>query len=241
MKLTVINSGSSGNLYLLKSDSGQVLILECGEKLIKVKEALNFDLSGVVGALSTHVHLDHSAYIEQFTNAGIKVYSNSQVVEKFGGESHNLRIIEDNKQFNIGEFSIIPFNVRHDVLVKTLGFLIFHEEMGKTVFLTDCVYSKFTFKNISNWIVEANYCRDLIDSGQSFLSQRIISSHMSVQNCIKLLEANDLKQTNSICLIHLSNANSNAKEFQKKVKEATGKEVFVAEPNLVIDFNSSPF
>jgi phosphoribosyl 1,2-cyclic phosphodiesterase len=241
MKLTVINSGSSGNLYLLKSDSGQVLILECGEKLIKVKEALNFDLNGVVGALSTHAHLDHSKFIPEFTNAGIKVYSNFQVVEKFGGESHNLRIIKENKQFNIGEFSIIPFNVRHDVLVKTFGFLIFHEEMGKTVFLTDCVYSKFTFKNISNWIVEANYCRDLIDSGQSFLSQRIVSSHMSVQNCIKLLEANDLSQSINICLIHLSDRNSNAKEFQKKVKEATGKEVFVAEPNLTVDFNISPF
>ena len=185
--------------------------------------------------------LDHSKFIPEFTNAGIKVYSNSQVVEKYGGESYNLRIVEPNKQFNIGEFSVIPFNVKHDVNVVTFGFLLYHPEMGKTVFLTDCIYSKYTFKNISNWIIESNYCSDIVGSGQSFLSSRIISSHMSVQNCIKLLESNDLSQTNNICLIHLSDRNSNSKDFKRKVTEATNKLVHIAEPNLVIDFNSSPF
>ena len=169
------------------------------------------------------------------------MYSNKQVVDDFGGETHNLKIIEPNKQFNIGEFSVIPFNVKHDVNVVTFGFLLYHLEMGKTVFLTDCIYSKYTFKNISNWIIESNYCSDIVGSGQSFLSSRIISSHMSVQNCIKLLEANDLSQTNNICLIHLSDSNSNSKEFKQKVTDATGKLVTIAEPNLTLDFNKMPF
>jgi phosphoribosyl 1,2-cyclic phosphodiesterase len=241
MKLTVINSGSSGNLYLLKSLSGQVLVLECGEKLLKVKESLNFDLSGVVGALSSHVHLDHSKYINEFTSNGIKVYSNKSVVEKFGGETNNLKIVEPNKQFNVGSFSVIPFLVRHDPTIQTYGFLIFHEEMGKTVFLTDLVYSKYTFKNISNWIVEANYCDEKVKSSDGFLSSRILNSHLSVQNCIKLLQATDLSHSNNICLIHLSDSNSNAKEFKQKVTDATGKLVTIAEPNLEINFNKFPF
>jgi len=185
--------------------------------------------------------IDHATYIPEFTSNGIKVYSNKSVVEKFGGETHNLKIVEPNKQFNIGEFSIIPFLVRHDPTIQTYGFLINHEEMGKTVFLTDCVYSKYTFKGISNWIVEANYCDEKVKSSDGFLSSRVLNSHLSLQNCIKLLEANDLSQTNNVVLIHLSDSNSNAKEFKQKVTDATGKLVHIAEPNLVIDLNKFPF
>jgi phosphoribosyl 1,2-cyclic phosphodiesterase len=169
------------------------------------------------------------------------VYSNKQVVDDFGGETHNLKIIEPNKQFNIGEFSVIPFNIRHDVKVDTFGFLIYHPEMGKCVFLTDLVYSKYVFKDINNWIIEANYCESIVNSSNGFLSSRILNSHLSVQNCIKLLQANDLSQTNNVLLIHLSDSNSNAKEFKQKVTDATGKLVTIAEPNLTIDFNKMPF
>ena len=131
--------------------------------------------------------------------------------------------------------------MRHDVNVKTFGFLIFHEEMGKTVFLTDLVYSKFSFKGISNWLIEANYCNEKVRSSDGFLASRVLNSHLSIQNCIKLLEANDLSQSNNICLIHLSDSNSNAKEFKQKVTDATGKLVHIAEPNLTIDFNKTPF
>ena len=241
MNLTVINSGSFGNCYLLKSSSGEVLILECGEKFSKVKEALNFDLTGVVGALSTHCHMDHSKYINDFTSSGIKVYSNKSVVEKFGGETSNLKTIEPKKQFNIGSFSVIPFLVRHDPTIDTFGFLIKHIEMGKCVFLTDLVYSRYVFEDINNWIIEANYCESKVNSSNGFLSSRILNSHLSVQNCIKLLEANDLKQTNNIVLIHLSDSNSNAIEFKQKVTESTRKLVTVAEPNLTINFDKTPF
>jgi phosphoribosyl 1,2-cyclic phosphodiesterase len=241
MNLTVINSGSSGNCYLLKSSSGEILILECGEKFSKVKEALNFDLTGVVGALSSHLHMDHSKYINDFTSSGIKVYSNKSVVEKFGGETSNLKIVEPNKQFNVGSFSVIPFLVRHDPTIDTFGFLINHFESGKIVFLTDLVYSKYSFNGIANWIIEANYCENLVSSSDGFLPSRVINSHLSVQNCIKLLQANDLTQTNNIVLIHLSDSNSNAIEFKQKVTESTSKLVTVAEPNLTINFDKTPF
>lgn len=162
-------------------------------------------------------------------------------MEKFGGETSNLKIVEPKKQFNIGEFSVIPFNVRHDVKVDTFGFLLYHPEMGKTVFLTDLVYSKYLFPSVNNWIIEANYCDSVVKSSDGFLPSRVLNSHLSVQNCIKLLEANDLRETNTILLIHLSDSNSNAREFQQKVTDATGKLVYIAEPNLSIDFNKTPF
>jgi hypothetical protein len=56
MKLTVINSGSQGNCYHLTCSKGRTLIIEAGEKLIKTKEALGFDLQGIEGLLVSHIH-----------------------------------------------------------------------------------------------------------------------------------------------------------------------------------------
>ncbi len=169
------------------------------------------------------------------------MYSNKQVVDDFGGESNNLRIVEEKKQFKVGEFTIVPFAVRHDVSLINFNYMINHPEMGNTVFLTDLVYSKYLFPSVNNWLIEANYCDEKVKSSDGFLSSRVLNSHLSLQNCIKLLQANDLSQTNNICLIHLSNSNSNAKEFKQKVTDATGKLVHIAEPNLVIDLNKFPF
>lgn len=169
------------------------------------------------------------------------MYSNKQVVDDFGGESNNLRIIEEKKQFKVGEFTIIPFAVRHDISLINFNYLIKHPESGTIAFLTDLVYSKFLFPLVNNWLIEANYCNEQVKSNDGFLSQRIISSHLSVQNCIKLLQANNLTATNNIVLLHLSSVNSNAKEFKQKVTDATGKLVHIAEPNLIINFDKFPF
>lgn len=169
------------------------------------------------------------------------MYSNKDVINYFGGENYNRIIVEPKKQFNVGSFSVIPFLLRHDPTIETYGFLINHIEMGNTVFLTDLVYSKYLFPSVNNWLIEANYCDEKVKSSDGFLSSRVINSHLSVQNCIKLLTANNLGATNNIVLLHLSNSNSNAKEFKQKVTDATGKLVTIAEPNLTIDLNKNPF
>lgn len=131
--------------------------------------------------------------------------------------------------------------VRHDPSIDTFGFLIHHSEMGKVVFLTDLVYSKYTFNGINNWIIEANYDDDKVKSEDGYLSSRILNSHLSINNCIKLLKSNDLTRTNNIVLIHLSDSNSDEKKFKQMVSDSTKKNVHVAEKGLSIDFDISPF
>lgn len=55
MRLTVLNSGSSGNGYLLECGN-EILIVECGVPFMEVKKALNFDLSKIVGCFISHSH-----------------------------------------------------------------------------------------------------------------------------------------------------------------------------------------
>lgn len=244
MNLKVIGTGSSGNCYLLYNKE-EVLILECGVSFKKIKEELNFDFSKVVGCLVTHEHGDHNKAIKEVLATGVKVFASNGTLEASNViEHHNSNIIHSKKLYQIGGFKIIPFDIRHDVK-EPLGFLINHPECRTTLFLTDSFYSPYRFNGLNNLIIEANFCEDIIDAklkfDRKFLRDRVLKSHLSIQKCIDLLNANDLTAVNNIVLIHLSDSNSNEIEFQKKVQEATGKNTIVARNGLEILFNKNPF
>lgn len=244
MNLKVIGTGSSGNSYLLHNNE-EVLIIECGVTIKKIKEALNFDFSKVVGCLVTHEHGDHNKSIKEVLSAGIKIYASKGTLEASGViEHHNSYSIQSKKLYQIGSFKVIPFDVQHDVK-EPLGFLIQHEECGTTLFLTDTFYSPYKFNGLNNLIIEANFCEDIIDQklkfDKKFLRDRVLKSHLSIQKCIDLLNVNDLSAVSNIVLIHLSDSNSNEIEFQQKVSEATGKNTIVAYNGLDIPFNKTPF
>ena len=57
MNLTVIGTGSSGNSYLLRSMTGEYLLIECGVKLCEIKQAINYNINNLVGVLISHAHL----------------------------------------------------------------------------------------------------------------------------------------------------------------------------------------
>jgi len=56
MDIQVIGSGSTGNCYVLKSET-ESLMLECGIPFKKIQQNLDFRLSEVQGCLISHQHL----------------------------------------------------------------------------------------------------------------------------------------------------------------------------------------
>lgn len=64
--------------------------------------------------------------------------------------------------------------------------------------------------NYSKEILDANFTAGRIDKKRY---ERTIKSHMSYDNCLLTLQANDLSQVCNILLLHLSDNNSNATEF----------------------------
>jgi len=244
MNLKVIGTGSSGNAYLLYNKD-EILLLECGVSFKKIKEALNFDFKKVVGCLLSHEHGDHNKAIKDILSVGINLYSSKGTLEASNVIGrHNSITIQSKKCYQIGNFKVIPFDIRHDVK-EPLGFLINHPECGTTLFLTDSFYSPYKFNGLNNLIIEANFCEDIIDqklkANKKFLRDRVLKSHLSIQKCIDLLNVNDLSEVNNIVLIHLSDSNSNEVEFQQKVASATGKNTIVANNGLDIPFNKTPF
>jgi phosphoribosyl 1,2-cyclic phosphodiesterase len=160
-------------------------------------------------------------------------------------EGYLFHELEPEKQVTVGEYRIIPFDVQHDV--RCFGFLINHSESGTILFATDTFYLKHLFDGLNNILIEANYRRDILDknvlAGRISAAQRnrTLQSHMSFETCLTTLMSNDLSEVNNIVLIHLSNENSDAEDFQNKIGKATGKTVYIAQKGLNIEFNKTPF
>lgn len=245
MHLHVIGTGSNGNSYLLVSSTGETLMIECGVRFSKIKEALNFQFRNVVGCLVTHRHQDHCKSVKDVANAGIDIYCLPEVAKELTCNDHRMHHIEAGQQFKLGGFTVLGFKVKHDV--PCLGFLILHEECGKVLFLTDTYYVPQKFSGLNNIIIEANYCEDILDERVAaglmpeWRSDRLVKSHMSLDTCKGVLLANDLSNVYQIVLVHLSDTNSHASRFKDEIRELTHKTVHVASNGLKIQFNQTPF
>ncbi len=247
MDLKVLGSSSKGNCYILENHT-DALIIECGVNIKDIKQALEFSFTKVSGCILTHEHKDHSFSLIDLMKAGVDVYASKGTFSALGYKQHHrIKHIAANVLVHVGPFKVLPFAIQHDC-VEPFGFIINHPETGNILFITDSYYVSNKFRNINNIIIEANFSEEIIrksvESGRipDFLENRIYTSHMSIETCLKTLEANDLSQVNNIVLIHLSDGNSNADQFKYAVESQTGKRVHIADAGLVIEnFNKTPF
>lgn len=245
MELHVIGSGSSGNCYIF-SNKDTALVLECGIRFDLVKRALDFNLKKVCGALLTHEHGDHCKYVDDFLGHGMDVYTSAGTIEAMGKRHHRLKPMDCYRPYMVGQFKVIPFDVRHDVK-EPFGFVISHPEMGNTLFITDSLYVPHRFENLNNILIETNYSEAILEQKLNagtmlpFLRDRVVESHMSLETAKEVLHNNDLSAVNNIVLIHLSARNSCSDTFRREVGHLTGKNVHIASKGLKINFGKTPY
>ena len=246
MKLTVLNSNSAGNCYIL-SNGKETLIIELGVNFKRVTEALNHDLSSVVGAVVSHCHGDHFSEVPKALRYGIPVVMSLGTGNK-GGYSHNEKptdgalFIKKEKPVKLGNFDILSFDLNHNC-AEPIGFLIRHPDMGTMAFITDTFYVSQSFSGLNHILVECNYSEEILLANkiEDFRNDSTIMAHMSLKTCMNFLENQDLSRVRNIMLIHLSDRNSNAAQFQAKITAQTGKKVTIAEPGVVLDLSNDPF
>ena len=233
MKLHVINSGSSGNCYLLVSQ-GHTLIIEAGKGTFEDALKVIPDISKIAGVVISHKHTDHygPVDVEKWKKYGIKVYGPEQM--------------EHANQFNLAcaghvPYSVISLAVEHDPNIECYAFFIRSNVEGKNIFFaTDCFsYARIIDalpEPLSLAMTEVNHDAHLLDTGKypAELKERVRRSHCSVQRASLAIQR--AKCTRFVC-IHPSENNLDQEAALNHFRDEFPNRSFeFARPGLTIDF-----
>ncbi len=235
MRMKILASGSSGNCYFLQNKE-ETLIIECGVPYKEILRGLDFNIGNVLGCLVTHEHKDHAKAIRDIIKAGIDIYTTEGTALACAALEYRVKHIKSERQFNLGDYKILPFEVEHDAS-EPLGFLIQHNDFGKLLFITDSYYCQYKFSGLNHIMIECNFSSEILQENQYslVLTNRLLVSHFSLENVKEFLKANDLSNVKDITLLHLSNGNSDAKLFKEEIEKLTGIPTYIAVSGLEID------
>ena len=221
--LKVVGTGSNGNTYLLTCD-GETLVIDCGKRFKDIKIALNFNIRGIVGAITTHCHGDHHKYASEYELTGIPVWT--------PWKDNNLRQVR-----RFGGFKVSSFECIHDV--PCVGYLIEHSDSGlKMLYATDTEYVRYTFKGLTAMLIEANYSEEYVNRDEAKF-QHVLTGHMSIETASECIKANVNDNLKTVILCHLSKGNSDPVAFKESVKAIVpdGVQVDIATPRLTVELN----
>ena len=232
LNINPLASSSEGNAYLI-DDSKTKILIECGIPLSELQRLSGYFVAKVDGCLISHEHADHSSSVRGVMSLGVDCYMSKETAVSLNVlDSYRTNIIESEKPFKIGTFTVLPLKMNHDVYC--LGFLIYSSITNeKLLFATDTYYIEWKISDLNYIMIEANYDKDILNqrilAGDTALpaKDRLLKSHMEIENAIKWLKGNDLSKVKRIYLMHLSGGSSSPDEFKRKVIEATGKPVTV--------------
>lgn len=230
-------SSSEGNAYILKCDN-EALLVELGVPFREIRRALNNDISMVKAALVTHVHSDHAKYIPQAQEYGLPVFSCKEVVDKYAGVTE-LKLGE---AVMLGGFKVQPMEVPHSC--QCYAYLIQNEEIGKLLFVTDCVRFNYKIKGINHVLCEANWCEEILINNlcNDVETRSHHEHHMELSDTIKALKSNYSPDLMTVGLLHLSNGNSDEKMFRQRVIDELGFDnVVVMDKSVSIPLQLSEF
>lgn len=227
MNLRIIGTGSSGNCYVLEHE-GSKIILDAGVTFKTLKQALDFDLSGIEAVLCTHRHQDHVKGLADIQRAGFPVWM--------------PRAVDDGEEpLHFNGWIIKPFDLVHDTEVNN-GFLIYCTGNGsKMVYMTDTGYTAYLPYEVHHLIIECNYIDEILDHNRINLGEerywRTKQYHFSLARVLDYLNALNRDKLKSITLVHLSDDNSDAERMKAAVKELTGITPYIAETGMNINLD----
>lgn len=245
MILQCLGSSSKGNCYLFKAHH-ETLVVEMGVPLIEIKKALQWRITGVVGCIVTHQHNDHAKYISELLANGIKVLALADVFDAQQVRYRTFcREAQPHHGYIFGGFKVYAFDVDHDV--PCLGYVIEHEEMGRLLFATDTMMLRYRFPRLNHIMIECNYCDKVLDERIAegvtppSMRERLLTTHMELQTCKGVLQANDLADVNEVVLLHLSDRHSDEQQFKAEVEAVCGKPTYIANAGLTLELTQLPY
>lgn len=229
MKIETLASSSKGNAYIIR-DGAHSILIDPGLPIAKLKEHSNFTLSSIELCLLSHEHRDHSRAVKEISKMGITCCMSSGTLKNLDYNSWYTMpvLLSSEEEFNFNAWSVLPFATQHDA-AEPLGFLVKTPSGQKICYATDTYYIRYNFTGVTHWLVECNYSRELLAQNKELpqiTKDRIVTSHFELTNVKSFFKAQDLSKTKEIHLIHLSDENSNPKQFIQEIEQITGLPVY---------------
>lgn len=233
LKFCSLYSGSSGNSLFVQSNNTKILI-DCGQSAKKIENALtdiNADISEIDAILVTHEHSDHIQSLGTISKKyDIPVFANFETWEAMPNQknkvsSNNIKIFENDNEFDIGNLQIMPFSTPHDA-ANPCGFSICNGSKKISIatdlgHIDDNIFSNI--KDSKFMLLEANYEPEILKVSRYpyLLKQRIAGPHGHLSNIeagqtISHLFGKELKE---VMLGHLSKENNFPEMAYKTVAE----------------------
>ncbi|WP_409200451.1 MBL fold metallo-hydrolase [Methanobrevibacter sp. DSM 116169] len=234
LKLSVLASGSSGNITYIESDETSILIdagLSKKRTEILLKK-INKNLNDIEAIFVSHEHIDHIRGVGVINRCyDTSIYGNKDTLycDKFKKATgiinqDSLKIIESGESIILDDLKITAFSTSHDS-INSQFYMIEHENK-KLICLTDIGHVDpdliSLIKSADVYLIESNYNVDLLLNGNrpEFNKRRILSKvgHLSNEDCGSVLSNCIDETTHTIVLCHLSNDHNNKSIALKSVK-----------------------
>lgn len=252
LKFISLGSGSSGNSYLLFTDTDGLLI-DAGVGIRTMKKWFRdygINMSSVHNILITHDHADHIKCVGSISHElNIPVYTTAEVHQ---GILRNycvqrkvsadlVRKVERGKTIEVGEFRVTPFGVPHDS-TDNVGYEIVYEGVTFCIVtdageITDEIKPHIARANYL--VMEANHDEEMLKGGPypEHLKRRIMSAsgHLSNRDCGIALAENITGNLRHVYLCHLSEENNHPELARKTVETVLREYGIIAGKDFMLE------
>lgn len=219
-------SGSTGNFSMLISNSGRILLLECGIAEQQIKLAIE-DWSLIDGCVLTHSHKDHSISLDFMQQRYISCYG-----------THTNKVGDT---IAVGEWKIMCCPATHNI--ECLSYLIYNTYEKKTIYFASDTseFANIAKKQYNLLLIEVNhdwktlqelYAIEAITNDGYKNHMPLTSPNEYTTSAVSWLAEYPKQKT--IVAHHLSKQHANKDLILSELKPFANK-VFIAEKNLEIE------
>ena len=252
LRFISFGSGSSGNCYLIYTES-DALMIDAGVGVRALKKFFRdygLSLSHVHHLLITHDHADHIKCVGSLSHdCHLPVYATKPVHDGIDRnycvsrkvEPINKKVLNAGETIELGEFVVTPFSVPHDSS-DNMGFMV---RVGSSRFCVMTDVGRVTtemagyIREADYLVIEANHDIEMLMHGSypEYLKRRITcgTGHLNNTVCGEAIAQNMTERLKKVFLCHLSEENNHPELARKSVEAVLRSYGIIVGKDLTLD------